>query len=104
MGRLIAYILLSLFVSFTVMASTYSFWGDQDNQMAFSIAEEEEEEDGSTNTSFEEEQEVLLATHDRLDYIFIETIYQKRHFSFMHSSYDTVYIRTFFTPPDELLA
>lgn len=103
MGRLVAYILFSLFVSFTVMSSTYSFWGDQDNEIAFSITEEEEEEDGSTNTSFEEEREILLSNHEKLDYFYVETIYQKLHFSFMQNKYDPVYLQLIFSPPDELL-
>lgn len=101
MKKVFAYFLFTLFVSFTIIITTYSFWGDSETLISISISEEEEEEEQPSPAN-EESKEYLSN-----DFVFVQKdqflhSQQNSQFEILHYMFEDVYFQTIYSPPDKL--
>lgn len=95
--------LFSIFVSFTVIVTTYGMWGDSDTLVSFSISEEEEEEEQPSPINEENKEYISFDySFNRQEITLIQQ--QKIQVDFTNNDYEDVYLQSVYSPPDELLA
>lgn len=103
MKKVYAYLLFTIFFSFTAVVTTYGLWGDTDTLVSISISEEEEEEEQPTPINEENKEYITI------DYTFIQREVsliqqQKDQFAFTNNNYEDVHLQSVYSPPDELIA